>query len=74
MRFKDPNHQYFTDHFADLVEKYAGNWVVIAGGEMIGICPKHQLSALIDQARQKYPDDIPLTAPIPKEEEIECIL
>ena len=72
--FSDPNDECFRKHFAELVEQNDGEWVVIAGGEIVGIGPEEQVSEMSRQARELHPDDTPLLAPIPTADDIECIL
>ena len=35
---------------------------------------KHELSKMLKEARKKHPNEIPLAAPIPQKEELQCIL
>jgi len=74
MVYYNKNDEYFSKHFNQLVKKYGGEWIVIAGGRKIGIGDKSQLKALVDQARKRFPKDTPLVSPIPREDEIQCIL
>jgi hypothetical protein len=72
--YHDPNDAYFTKHLEKLVKAHGGKWVVIAGGRLIGVGREEQLKKLAASARKRYPKDIPLMAPIPRREELECIL
>lgn len=72
--YHDPNDTYFKDHLTEFVKKHGGEWVVIAGGQLIGFGDKNNISRLMNKAREMFPDDIPLLSPIPREEELECIL
>ena len=74
MSYKNLNDKYFTDHFEELVENHGGEWIVIAGGKEIGIGPRHKLKYMLEIAKKKFPGEVCLVSPIPKEEEIECIL
>lgn len=74
MGLKDLNDDYFTEHFEELVENHGGEWIVIARGEKIGIGPKHKVREMLKIAKEKFPGEVYLISPIPKEEEIECIL
>jgi hypothetical protein len=57
-----------------VVRDHGGKWVVIAGGSLIGISDEAELKKLADLARKRHPKDIPIVAPIPRKEELECIL
>ena len=72
--FFDPNDECFRRHFTELVEQHGGEWIVIAGGEIVGIGPEAQVSQLSRKARELYPEETPLLAPIPTADDIECIL
>lgn len=72
--YKDPNHTCFTKHLQKLVKTHGGKWVVIAGGSLIGVAKEGELKKLTSLARKRYPKDVPLIAPIPRKEELECIL
>lgn len=41
---------------------------------MIGVGHEEELKKLAALARKRYPKDIPLVTPIPRMEELECIL
>jgi hypothetical protein len=41
---------------------------------LIGVAREEELKKLTALARKRYPKDIPLIAPIPRKEELECIL
>jgi hypothetical protein len=72
--FYEPNDAYFRKHLSKWVKAYGGKWVVIAGGSLIGVAREEELKKLTALARKRYPKDIPLIAPIPRKEELECIL
>ena len=72
--YHEPNDTYFKEHLSEFVKKHGGEWVVIAGGQLIGFAQKDNISALIKKAREMFPADIPMLSPIPREEELECIL
>ena len=72
--YYEPNDAYFRKHLQKLVEAHGGKWVVIAGGSLIGVSHETELKKLTALARKRYPKDIPLVAPIPRKEELECIL
>ncbi|PIV57149.1 hypothetical protein COY52_10395 [Candidatus Desantisbacteria bacterium CG_4_10_14_0_8_um_filter_48_22] len=71
---KFSNDEYFRKNFTELVNKYGGLWIAIAGGKKVMVGPKHMLSEMFKKARKKFPGDTPLISPIPKKEEIQCIL
>ena len=68
------NHRCFTRHFNRLVTRAGGQWVVIAGGQVIQIGPKRALTRMVGQAKARYPEDTPLVAPIPTDQDLQCIL
>jgi Family of unknown function (DUF5678) len=70
----DPDHRYFKTHFARLVREHGGEWIVLADGKLVGIGKKKNIRSLIRKAKSKHPDAIPLIAPIPTKEELECVL
>ncbi|MEW5767874.1 MAG: hypothetical protein AB1797_09665 [bacterium] len=74
MGYKDLNDEYFTSHFEELVENHGGEWIIIAKGEKIGTGPKHKVREILKMAKEKFPAEVCLVSPIPKEEEIECVL
>jgi len=74
IKYKNPNDEYFRNHLSEFVKEHGGEWVVIAGGKLIGFVHKEAISRLVKKARRQFPEDIPLVSPIPREEELECIL
>lgn len=72
--YSDPDDRYFKTHFAQLVREHGGEWIVLADGKLVGTGKKKNIRSLIRKARSKHPDAIPLIAPIPTEEELECVL
>jgi len=74
MVYKSKNDAYFSKHFETLVNEHGGKWIIIVKGKKIAICPKHELSQRLKKARERYPDETPLAAPIPRKEELQCIL
>jgi hypothetical protein len=46
---------------------------VAAGGDTVGVGPAAEIQKWLKEARIKYPGEIPLVAPIPREEEMECV-
>ena len=71
---RNPNDEYFTEHFEELVAEHGGEWIVITEGDLVGIGPKYAVREMLKEARKRFPGKIPLASPIPKEEEIECVL
>jgi hypothetical protein len=74
IKYSNPNDEYFRDHLSGFVKEHGGEWVVIAGGKLIGFTHKEDISTLVKKARKRFPKDIPLISPIPREEELECVL
>lgn len=72
--YHEPNDAYFKKHLQAFVKNHGGEWVIIAGGQLIGFTRKENISSLMKKATEMFPDDIPLLSPIPREEELECIL
>lgn len=72
--YADPNDACFRKHFKKLVAQHGGEWVVIAGGEIVAVGPEESVSEMRQKARDLHPDDTPLVSPIPTPEDIECIL
>jgi len=72
--YSDPNDSYFKEHLTEFVKEHGGEWVIISGGQLIGFARKDNISRLMKKAKKMFPDDIPLLSPIPREEELECIL
>ena len=71
---RDLNDRYFQRHFARLVGEHGGKWVVLVGGELIGVGKRKEVARLIQKARTMYPDSTPFASPIPTREELECVL
>lgn len=74
IKYSNPNDEYFRKHLSEFVKGHGGEWVVIAGGELIGFIHKENISKLVNKARKLFPKDVPLISPIPREEELQCIL
>lgn len=72
--YSEPNHDYFSEHFEELVLNHGGKWIVLIKGELISICHEDEITKYLALAREKYPGEVPFASPIPKKEEIECIL
>ena len=72
--YHNPNHDYFSSHFEELVKNHGGKWIVLAKGHLIAICQGGELNHWLDEAEKKFPQEIPFATPIPREDEIECLL
>ena len=58
-------------HFEELVDKYAGQYAVVAEGELfVG----HDARQLDEEARRKHPGVIPTGLRIPRPEDFTCAL
>ena len=68
------NHRCFTRNFNRLVTQAGGKWVVISAGQVIRIGPKQALKRMVREAKTRYPDKTPLIAPIPTDQDLQCIL
>jgi len=71
-QYDNPNDAYFGSHFEELVDNYGGKWIVMAEGEVVAICEGHEMPHYADQIRKR--GITPFAAPIPRPEEIECLL
>ena len=72
--YHDPNHDYFSSHFEELVDNHGGKWIVLAKGQLIAICEGNEIHRWLDEAERKFPKEVPFATPIPRPEDIECIL
>lgn len=72
--YQDPNDAYFARQVGKLMKKHGGKWAVIAGGRLIGVGREDELKKLTALARKRFPKDTPLISPIPRKEDVECIL
>ena len=62
---------WIRQHFEELVDKYAGKYAVVAGGELfVGEDPV----LLEAKARRKHPGILPQGLPIPRPEDFTCAL
>ena len=62
---------WIRKHFEELVDKYAGQYAVVAEGELFVGYDAHQLD---EAARRKHPGVIPHGLPIPRPEDFTCAL
>jgi hypothetical protein len=72
--YHDPNHDYFSSHFEELVNNHGGKWIILAKGHLIAICEGGGLNRGLDEAEKRYPESVPFATPIPRAEDIEGIL
>ena len=64
--------KWIYEHFDELVNKYSGKYVSVAGGELVAVedCVKE-----VDHvARQKYPIVLPSILRVTRLEDFECLL
>ena len=62
------NDAWISDHFEEIVDKYAGQHIVVSNGEIfIG-------ENAVEKARKKYPNIIPTSMPVPRPEDFMHIL
>jgi len=64
--------EWYTAHFSELVNKYAGKAIAVVAGQVVSIADTEQEAEHL--AREKYPDVIVLVLAIPTEEELVCLL
>lgn len=63
--------EWIRRHFEELVDKYAGQYAVVAEGELfVGPDAKR----LFAEARRKHPDTIPTGMPVPRPQDFVCAL
>lgn len=70
MKYKNIDDDYFTEHFEELVQNHGGEWIVITKGDKIGVGPKHTVKNMLKIAQRRFPSEVYLVLPIPKEEDI----
>lgn len=70
--YYDPNHEYFTEHFEELVDNHGGQWIVLAEGELVAICEDDEVLGYVEEVRRR--GLVPFMSQIPRPEEIECLL
>jgi len=64
--------EWYTAHFGELVNEYAGKAISVVAGQVVSIADTEQEAEHL--AREKYPDAIILVLAIPTEEELVCLL
>ena len=68
---KQTDDAWIADHLEELVEKYGGQYLVVAEGEpFIG----YDVAKLFAEARRKHPKATPTCMPIPRPEDFVSIL
>jgi len=63
---------WYTTHFEDLVQKYAGKAIAVVDGKIVAVADTEKEADRL--VREKYPDAVPLVLAIPTEEELVCLL
>ena len=63
--------EWIRQHFEELVDTYAGQYAVVAAGELFVGQDAHHLFA---EARRKYPHVVPTGMPIPRPQDFLCAL
>ncbi|MCK4390927.1 MAG: hypothetical protein KAV83_11910 [Desulfobacterales bacterium] len=64
--------KWIYEHFGELVDKYAGKYVSVAGGDLVAV--GDSVKEVDDAARAKYPKVVPSVLRVPQEEDFECLL
>jgi len=64
--------KWIYEHFDELVDKYAGRYVSVAGGELVAV--GDSAKEVDDAARKKYPAVIPSVLRVPRAEDFQCLL
>ena len=63
--------EWIREHFEELVNKYAGQYAVVAAGELfVG----QDAGRLFAEARRKHPHAVPTGMPIPRPQDFLCAL
>lgn len=63
--------EWIRRHFEELVDTYAGQYIVVAGGEVFAGDDVRRLEA---NARRKHPRVIPTGMPVPHPQDFQCAL
>ena len=58
------NDAWITAHFEEIVDKYAGQHIVVSNEEIF------TGENAVEKARKKYPNTIPTSMPVPRPEEL----
>ncbi len=62
---------WIREHFEELVDKYGGKYIIVAGGEVFVGGDVRRLEV---KARLKHPDIIPIGMPVPRPQDFQCAL
>lgn len=63
--------EWIRTHFEELINKYAGEYIVVAGREVFS----GKKSNLLDkEARKKHPGVTPIGMPVPRPDDFLCVL
>jgi hypothetical protein len=63
---------WYTEHFEELVEKYAGKAVAVINGQVVEV---GESELQVDRrAREQHPGQTPLVVTVPTQEELVCLL
>lgn len=65
------DNEWIHRHFEELVDTYAGQYVVVAGGELFS---GYDPVPLEERARKKHPSVIPSVLRVPRPEDFTCAL
>ena len=63
--------EWIRQHFEELVDKYAGRYIIVAGGEVFPVDDVRRVEA---KARRKHPGVSPIGMPVPRPEDFQCAL
>lgn len=63
---------WYTHHFAELVEKYPRQAIAVVKGQVVAVGDSGQ--EVDQQARRQHPSEIPFVVTVPSEEELICLL
>ena len=64
--------KWIHEHFSELVDKYAGKYISVAGGGVVAV--GDSVKEVDDAARAKYSTITPSVLRVPREEDFECLL
>ena len=63
---------WYTKHFQELVEKYPHKAIAVVKGQIVAVGDSER--EVDRQAKQQYPNEIPLVVTVPSEEDLVCLL
>lgn len=64
--------EWIRTNLEEIVKKYAGNYIAVVDQEVVS-CNKSGVEAE-KEARNKYPDKMPMVFRVPREEDFNCLL